>query len=215
MSNDRALQQAVLAELNWEPKLEAGHIGVTAEAGVVTLMGHVRSYQEKQAAEEAAYRVKGVQAVAEEIEVRLPAEAVRADDEIAAAALERLAWDDTVPDGVTVMVEDGWLTLAGDVPWNFQKANAERDVAGLRGVVGVTNKIVIKPIIDIVALGDEITHALHRSWFFDPKTVFVTAQGGTVYLSGTVVSDHERRLAAATAWNAPGVADVVNDLKIV
>jgi osmotically-inducible protein OsmY len=215
MIKDRELQQAVLAELNWEPRLAAGHIGVTAEAGIVTLTGHVASFQEKQAAEEAASRVRGVKALVQNIEVRLSALARRPDDEVAAAALERLAWDETVPDTIHVTVRDGWVTLTGEAPWHYQKVNAERDVAVLRGVVGVTNTIRIVPSVDVVALSDDITHALHRSWFFDPQTVQVTVEDGKVLLRGTVSSEQDRRLVASTAWNAPGVVDVINELIVV
>ena len=123
MPFDKQLQQAVLAELDWRPSVVAGHIGVTADAGIVTLTGHVESFAEMHAAETATRRVRGVKAVAEEIRVELPFERVRRDDDIAAAALERLAWDTWVPpDAITVKVEQGWITLTGQVPWYYQKA---------------------------------------------------------------------------------------------
>ncbi len=123
MSHDSDLQQAVLAELGWEPSVTAAHIGVAASAGVVTLTGHVRNYAEKHAVETAAARVKGVKAVAEELEIRLDAGTSRGDDAIAAAAVDRLAWDVSVPyDSVKVKVEKGWLTLSGQVNWRYQKA---------------------------------------------------------------------------------------------
>lgn len=216
MSQDSQLQQAVLAELSWEPSVTAAHIGVAANAGVVTLTGHVKSLAEKQAAEAAARRVRGVKAVAEEIQVRLPLDADRNDDEIAAAAIERLKWDVSIPqDAVQVTVEDGRITLTGQVDWHYQRKAAEQDVRRLFGVVGVSNRITIKPKVDVTNIGDEIMHALHRSWFFDPKTISVSAQGGKVQLTGTVHSPHERQVAAATAWTAPGVTDVENHIDIV
>lgn len=216
MSSDGKLQHKVLAELSWDPSIDAAHIGVTAEDGVVTLTGHVGTFAQKLAAEEAARRVKGVRAVAEEIEVRLPFESKRADDQIAAAAVERLNWDPTVPrDAVTVTVEAGWITLTGQVEWNYQREAAEEDVRGLTGVVAVTNDITIEPKVDLQAVSDDITHALHRSWFFDPKTITVTGEDGKIRLTGTVHTPHERKVAAATAWAAPGVIDVQNDLQIV
>jgi osmotically-inducible protein OsmY len=131
MLNDSQLQQAVLAELKWEPSIAAAHIGVTAKAGVVALTGHVESFMEKHAAETAAGRVKGVKAVAEEIEVRLPFDTKRGDEEIAAAAIERFSWDVSVPpDAVKVKVEKGWITLTGVVDWHYQKEAAEQDVRG-------------------------------------------------------------------------------------
>jgi osmotically-inducible protein OsmY len=213
MSHDDQLQNAVLAELKWEPSITAAHIGVTAENGTVTLSGHVQSYGQKHAAEMATGRVKGVRAVAEEIEVRLPFEVKRDDADIATAAVDRLAWDTGTPrDAVKVKVEKGWLTLTGEVHWHFQKEAAEREVSNLMGVLGVSNQITIKPRVDTAGLSDDIQHALHRSWFFDEETVHVTAQEGRVKLTGTVGSWQERQMAASTAWAAPGATSVENDL---
>jgi osmotically-inducible protein OsmY len=216
MTSDNQLQQAVLAELKWEPSVTAAHIGVAANAGVVTLTGHVGSFAEKLAAENAARRVKDVKGLAEEIEVRLPFAAKKTDEEIAAAALNRLAWDVSVPaDAVKVKVEKGRIALTGQVEWQFQKRAAEEDVRSLYGVVGASNQITIKPRVNASNISDDIMHALHRSWFFDPKTINVSAEGGKVRLSGTVRSWHERQVAGSTAWAAPGVTDVVNDIVII
>lgn len=213
MSRDDQLQKAVLAELNWEPSITAAHIGVTAENGTVTLTGHVQSYGQKHNAEMATGRVKGVKAIAEEIEVRLPFEIKRDDADIATAAVNRLAWDTGTPrDAVKVKVEKGWLTLTGEVNWHFQKEAAEREVRNLMGVLGVSNQILIKPSVDTGDLSDDIQHALHRSIFFDPEKVHVTAQEGRVKLTGTVGSWQERRTAASIAWAAPGATSVENDL---
>ena len=192
-----------------------GNIGVTASNGVVTLSGHVDSYAKKFAAETAARRVKGVKAVAEEIEVRLPFDTKRSDEDIAAAALDRLAWNVSVPkDSVKVKVESGWVTLTGQVDWWYQKNAVEQDIRPLHGVRGVSNLTTIKPRVDTANLSDEITHALHRSWFFDPQHVHVRADGGRIVLTGTVRSSYERQIAAETAWSAPGATDVENDLAI-
>ena len=216
MTTDSQLQQAVLAEFNWEPSVNAGHIGVTAKDGVVTLSGHVDSYANKQAAENAARRVRGVKALAEEIEVRLPFETKRTDAEIAAAAIERLSWNVSVPkDSVTVKVEKGWVTLTGQVDWWFQKDEAEQDIKPLRGVIGVSNQTTITPRVDTATLSDDITHALHRSWFFDPSKVHVRAEGGRVVLTGSVNSFNERQVATQTAWAAPGATMVENDLSVL
>jgi osmotically-inducible protein OsmY len=205
----------VLEELNWEPSVTAAHIGVTANAGVVTLTGHVQSLAEKHAAETAALRVKGVKGVAEELEVRLPFEGKRGDDEIAAAALQVLAWDVLVPhDSVMVVVDKGWITLSGRVDQFHQKKAAEQDVRRLVGVLGVTNETTIKPA-NASYINDDILHALHRSWFFDPQTIKVSVEGGNVRLTGTVHSPHERELAGAIAWAAPGSTSVENELGIV
>ncbi len=216
MSDDKQLQERVLAELRWDPSVTAAHIGVAANAGVVTLTGHVDSYAEKRAAETAAHRVKGVKAVAEEIEVRLPFETKRDDDDIAAAAVDRLAWDVSVPrDAVKIKVEDGWITLSGEVNWYYQKEAAEQDVRRLFGVTGVSNKVSIKPRVNALNIRDDIMHAMDRSWFFDPKTITVSAVGGKVRLTGTVPSLHDWKVAASTAWAAPGVTDVENNLIVV
>ncbi len=216
MSDDHHLQQAVMDELNWEPSVNAAHIGVVANAGVVTLTGHVASFAEKYDAEVTARRVKGVKAVAVEIEVKLPFEATRGDDEIAAAAVARLSWDVSVPrDAVKISVDQGWLTLTGEVDSHYQREAAEQDVHRLFGVVGVSNQITIKPRVNTRNLSDDIMHALHRSWFFDPKTINVSADGGKIRLTGTAPSLHDRQVAAATAWTAPGVTDVENDIAVL
>lgn len=215
MSRDDQLQRAVLAELKWEPSITAAHIGVTAENGTVTLTGHVENYGQKHAAEMATGRVKGVKAIAEEIEVKLPFDIKRDDADIATAAIDRLAWDVATPrSAVKVKVEKGWVTLTGEVDWHFQKETAEREVRNLMGVLGVSNQITIKPHVDTAHLRDDIQHALHRSIFFDTEKVHVTAQDGRVKLTGTVGSWLERQTAASTAWAAPGTTSVENDLLV-
>lgn len=215
MSTDSQLQQDVLAELNWEPSVTSAHIGVTANDGVVTLSGHVENYAGKAAAEQAARRVKGVKAVAEEIEVRLPFESERSDDEIAAAAIGRLAWNVAIPrDSVTVRVEHGWVTLTGEVDWGYQKTALEQDIRPLLGVVGVSNQTAIKPRINAADIIDDIRHALHRSWFFDPDKIAVSADGGHIRLTGTVHSPHDRQVAGRVAWSAPGATEVQNNIVV-
>jgi osmotically-inducible protein OsmY len=216
MPNDNRLQQAVLDELSWEPSVTAAHIGVAADSGVVTLTGHVESYAQRHAAEAAVRRVKGVKAVAEEIEVRLPYEAKRSDEEIAGAATRRFEWDVSIPrDTVKVTVDKGWVTLTGEVDWNYQKDAASMDVRPLFGVLGVIDRITIKATVNTSNISDDIMHALHRSWFFDPKTIAVSAQGGKVRLTGTVYTWHDRQVAAATAWSAPGATAVENDIAVI
>jgi osmotically-inducible protein OsmY len=216
MSQDNNLQQSVLEELNWEPSVTAAHIGVAANAGVVTLTGHVESFAQKHAAETAVRRVKGVKAVAEEIEVRLPYEKKRSDEEIAGAAIGRFEWDVSIPrDTIKVTVDAGWVTLTGEVDWYYQKDAASMDVRSLFGVTGVSNQITIKPTVNTSNISDGIMHALGRSWFFDPKTISVSAQGGKIRLTGTVKSWHDRQLAGATAWAAPGATAVENDIAVM
>lgn len=216
MPTDSHLQQAVTDELSWEPSVVSAHIGVTAASGVVTLTGHVMTYAQKHAAETAARRVKGVKAVAEAIEVRLPFETKRTDEDIAAAAIDRMGWDVSIPrDAVQVKVENGWVTLTGQVDWHYQKEAACQELRHLSGVAGLSDQITVKPCVDVADISDSITHALHRSWFFDPQTIMVSADGGRVHLRGSVHLPHERQLAAATAWSAPGVTDVRNDIAVI
>lgn len=215
MTMDKTLQTNVLAELGWEPSVTAAHIGVTARDGIVTLTGHVANYMEKHAAERAAGRVKGVRAVAEEIEVRLPFEARKSDDEIAAALAQRLDWNVSVPgETVKVKVEKGWVTLTGRVEWQYQKAAAEHDIRGMMGVVGISNQLTIEPHPNASDISADITEALHRSWY-DPKTINVSASGGIVHLSGTVHTWYDRQMAGWTAWGAPGATAVDNDIRVV
>ena len=159
--------------------------------------------------------VKGVRAVAEGLEVRLAFDMTRGDDDIARAAVDRLAWDSSVPrDTVQARVEKGWVTLSGEVQWYFQKQAAVLDVRHLTGVVGLTDQITIRPSESSGDISDEITHALHRSWFFDPKLVTVTARDGAVRLYGKVGSAYERQVAAETAWAARGTVSVENDILV-
>jgi len=215
MSADSNLQKLVLAELAWEPSVTAGHIGVTAKGGMVTLTGHVETYVQKFAAERAVRRIKGVKAVAEEIEVRLPSGLSDADDDIASAAAQRLEWNVALPrNAIIAKVEKGWVTLTGEVGWHYQKEDAEHDVRGLRGVIGVTNHIALTPRVNVANLSDEIQFALGRSWMFDSEAVHVRAEGGKVFLTGSVPSWHDRNLVSTTAWSAPGTTEVWNELSI-
>jgi osmotically-inducible protein OsmY len=216
MSQDTHLQLEVIAELDWEPSITSAHIGVAANAGVITLTGQVESYAEKHAAEVAARRVKGVVGVAQEIKVQVPFERERGDDQIAEAVLDRLAWDVSVPsDSVQVLVEQGWVTLTGAVEKHYQRKAAEQNVRRLQGVAGVSNQISIKPGVNTANISNDITCALHRSWFPDPDAITVTAEGGKIRLTGNVHSWHAREVAAATAWGASGATDVENLLAVV
>ena len=216
MSNDDCLKQEVLAELAWDPSVTATDLGVTAKDGIVTLTGYVGSFAQKHAAEAASRRVKGVKAIAGEIAVDLPFDHRRTDEDIAAAVVNRLDWDAAIlPDTVIAQVQDGWVSLNGAVDWNFQKDAAELDVRSLLGVVGLSNQITIKPRANARDVAKGIEGALGRSWFFDPKRVGVDVEGARVRLTGSVHTEHERRLAAVTAWGSPGVAIVENDLAIV
>jgi osmotically-inducible protein OsmY len=215
MSADSDLKRAVLDELSWEPSVDAAHIGVTANAGVVTLTGHVENYTHKLGAEKAASRVRGVKAVAEEIEVKLPYDIKRGDEDIAAAAIDRLSWNSTIPDNaVQVKVEKGWVTLTGTVNWHFEKEAAEQEIRALSGVVGVSDQVMVRPTINASDVKDDIEQAMHRSWYYDPNTIQVNAQGGKIKLTGKVTTWNARRLAGSTAWSAPGAISVENAITV-
>ncbi len=215
MSTDAQLQHSVIQELGWEPSVTATDIGVSAKDGVVTLSGHVESFAEKHAAEMAARRVKGVNGLVEEIDVRLPFDRKRGDVEIAAAAVDRLGWDAAIPiDAIKVSVEKGWLTLTGAVEWNYQRRLAEDDLRRLSGVVGLSNQIQLRPKVNVAALSDGIQHALGRSWMFDAMAVKVASDGGRIHLTGTVPTWQDWEIASAAAWSAPGVASVDNDIRV-
>ncbi len=216
MADDSDLQLAVLAELNWEPSITAAHIGVTARDGVVSLSGHVDSFVQKHAALDAARRVKGVLAVAEALDVELPFDHQRGDDDIAAAALDRLSWDVSVPrDAIQLVVEQGWVTMSGTVDWFFQKEAAEKAIRGLVGVVGISDQVLITPSLDNFNISDRITLALNRSDLSDPSRIQVRSHAGEITLTGTVTSWHDLMVAGQAAWAAPGATHVDNAIVVV
>jgi osmotically-inducible protein OsmY len=213
---DTRLQHNVLAELEWDPSIDASMIGVTAKDGVVTLTGTVTSYADKMTAERTAKRVHGVKAVANDIKVRLPCMSERTDSDIATAAVQALKWYSGVPeDRIKVTVRDGWVTLEGDVDRWFQKDAAERPVRTLTGVKGVTNDIkVTSRVIRPGDVKEKIEAAFKRSAEIDARQVRVEAHEGKAILSGNVRSWAEREAAEQAAWAAPGVSAVENHIKI-
>jgi osmotically-inducible protein OsmY len=213
---DDQIQKDVLDELEWDARVRPNEVGVIVKDGVVTLTGWVDSFVKKWAAEEAAHRVPGVVAVANDIEVRLPASAERTDADIATAAVHALEWDASVPaEKIKVTVSNGWVTLEGEVESQHQKEDAERAVRRLTGVKGVTNWITVKPSSPPPSeLKQKIEQALLRSVEIDAERITVGVEGSKVILNGTVRSWAERQEAERAAWSAPGVASVDNRLVV-
>jgi len=216
MKTDSQLHKDILDELQWDPRVKDAEIAVSAKDGVITLTGSVDTYAQKYAAERAVERVSGVRAVADDLEVRLLHSVMRSDTDIAHAALHALRWDTEVPDEkITVKVEHGWLTLKGEVEWNFQKSAAERDTRYLAGVKGISNLIAVKPKVSATEVKAKIEAALKRSAELDAKRVTVEASGTKVTLTGSVRSWTERSDVERAAWAAPGVAEVEDRLAVV
>lgn len=213
--DDRLLRQNVIDELEYEPSIDPAHIGVTAAGGVVTLSGYVADYAQKLAAERAAWRVRGVRAIAEEIEIRFPGETRHSDEDIAQRALSVLTWNVLVPhDLLQVKVQDGWVTLTGETPWNYQREAAVEDVRKLAGVVGVSNNITLKPLVQAGDVKQRITDALKRHAEVEASHVQVHVRDGSVDIEGAVDNWDERQAVVRAAWSAPGVLRVTEHLRI-
>jgi len=212
---DENIRAEVIQELEWDPRVLSNEIGVAVKDGIVTLTGWVDSYLKKVAAEEAALRVPSVKAVANDIEVRLPAFPERTDADIAAAVLNALRWDAVIPiDKINVTVSQGWVTLKGEVDYYFQKLDAERAARRIAGVKGVTNLIAVKSHPLSSDLKQSIEKALVRNAQTDAKRITVEVQGSKVILRGTVRSYAEKQAAEETAWSAPGITEVDNRIVV-
>jgi len=210
---DQAIQTEVLAELRWDPSIQASEIGVAVKDGVVTLTGTVDTYFMKWRAEEAAHRVSGVIGVANDITVSTIGE--RTDADIAAVAVHALKWNASVPaDQIKVTVDKGWVTVKGEVEWQYQRQEVERVIRRLWGVKGVSNLITLKPLASPTDLKKKIEDALVRTAEVDANNISVEVQGSKAILKGKVHSWAEKREAERTAWLAPGITSVDNQVKV-
>jgi len=214
--SDITLRQNVIDELEFEPALNAAHIGVAVDKGVVSLSGHVGSYAEKLAAEKAARRVKGVLAIAEGLKVRFASDKKTNDDEIARRALNILEWSAVVPEGrVMVKVQNGWVSLSGEVDWQHQRIGAEHLIRRLSGIQGVVNRISLNPQVQPSDVKRKIEDALRRSAQVQASQIMVSVEDGrAVALEGIVHDWEEREAVERAAWSVPGVTRVIDRLSI-
>lgn len=215
MKTDSDLKKDVLTELSWDPLVPEARVGVAVNDGVVTLTGHLDTYAEKVAARRAVERVSGVKAIAVEVDVVPMGIHQRSDTEIATAVEHALGWNTSVPqDRVKVTVEKGWVTLSGELDWNFQRRAVERMVRPLKGVVGITDNIRLKALPISVNLSNRIQEALTRQAVREARRIEISMDGSVVTLHGRVHSWAERSAAEGATWSAPGVSRVNNQLTI-
>ncbi|NUO71766.1 MAG: BON domain-containing protein [Frateuria sp.] len=215
MKTDMDIKADVTGELMWDPAVNATNIGVAVKDGIVTLSGTVDTYMQKHSVERAARRVGGVRGIAVDLEVRLAPGHARTDSEIAQAAAHALLWHSLVPhDTVKVEVEDGWLTLAGEVDWPYQSASAEQAVRPLVGVKGVQNEIRLRQRVNATELRQELGAAFSRHAVREARDISVEVDGSEVTLRGTVDSLAEHDAAIGTARGAKGVTRVVDRLHV-
>ena len=216
MRTDLEIKDDVLEELAWQPNIDETEIGVIVEKGVVTLRGIVDNYTKKVAAEKAVKSVKGVKAVAEDIEVKYGTNYKKTDKEIAKATVNALKWNSAVPEeDITIKVENEWVHLSGEVNWTYQKDAAKRVVQDLLGVKGVVNLITLKQAVKPYQIKERIKKAFERSADIDAKAINVEVHGNTVKLKGKVHSLNEKEDARKAAYFAPGVFEVENELEVI
>jgi osmotically-inducible protein OsmY len=212
---DKELRLDILEELDMEPSIDAADIGVAVDGQVVTLTGHVRTFSDKVTVRDIVEGIRGVRAIADEIEVRPIGAHITADDEIAKRIINTLKWNSSVPeDKIKLTVTKGWVTLEGEVEWHFQATATEQAVRRLVGVTGVNNRIKIMPAVRPTDVSDRIRKALHRDADLDASAIRVNVDGGKVTLEGQVRYLGERRSAERAAWSAPGVTEVVDHLTV-
>lgn len=215
MKTDAQLKADVTHELEWDTSINATHVGVSVSQGVVTLSGHLETYAEKHAVERAVERVEGVTAVAIELEVKLAPNHRRSDSEIAQAIEIAFNWHVFIPsDRIHVKVEQGWVTLTGEVDWEYQRYTAEKSVRPITGVIGLTNQITLKAQVPPGDISHRIRDALTRQAEREARHVEVTVHGSVVTLRGKVHSLAERAAIQGASWSAPGITQVVNELRV-
>lgn len=215
MKTDSDLKHDILTELAWDPVVPEAKVGVAVSDGVVTLSGHLDTYAEKIATQRAVERVSGVQAIALEIDVVPQGVHKRSDTEIAMAAEQALGWNTSVPkDRVKVAVEKGWVTLSGELDWNFQRGAVERMIRPLKGVLGITDNITLKSLPIPANLSARIQDALTRQASREARRIEIAVDGSVVTLRGHVHSWAERNAAEGATWSAPGVSRVDNQLTV-
>lgn len=212
--SDFQIQKDVNEEVKWDPSVTATHLSASVNDGIVTLRGTVPHYLEKGRAEDAAQRVAGVRAIANEIEVNIMGSYERGDEEIAAAALNALEWNYSTPKGIKVSVEKGWITLKGEADWDYQRNSARDCVSQLMGVCGVSNQMTLKTSVHVADVKSRIEEALRRSAQDEGKAIKVSILGDEVTLSGNVHSKSEKNDVRFAAWCAPGIMRVKNNLTI-
>jgi len=214
--DDSEIRRKVLAELDWDPSIDASAVGVAVKDGVVTLTGSIANYWQKKEVERVVKRVTGVKAVAEDLTIKLPGTAARSDADIAQSVLSGLRFNVAVPPNrVQVMVENGWVTLEGEVEWQYQKSAAENSVKYLMGVKGVTNSISIKPRVSAADVKTKIESAFARRAQLDANQIRVESTDNKVILRGSVHSWDEKEDAEQAAWAAPGVTKVENNVMVI
>lgn len=211
---DIRLKEDIEDELRWDPKVNASQIAVSVVKGAVSLLGAVDSYAEKWAAEDATKRVSGVRTVAQDLTVKVLGVHQRSDSELAEIVLSALKWDVFVPETVTATIEQGQVTLEGQVTWNYQRDAAERAIRHLAGITAVYNAVTLKPDVSVSQVKEKVQAALQRQAKADAKSIYVATSGGKVTLTGHASSWQSIEDAASAAWAAPGVTDVVDQVKM-